>query len=132
MSAADDDDRSPYEFIGEAGVRGLAERFYDHMDAHEPALAALHELENGRGAPKVRERFFWFLSGWLGGPQMYMERIGHPRLRMRHARVAIDQEMRDAWMHCMSAALNAIDMPPAVRDFLRTRFDEVATFLINR
>jgi hemoglobin len=129
---SDDDDRTPYEIIGESEVRALAERFYDHMEQDEPALAALHKRdEAGKLLPEVRERFFWFLSGWLGGPPIYMTQVGHPRLRMRHGRVPVDEGMRDAWLRCMFAALDETEMPQTMRDFLRGRFEHVATFLIN-
>lgn len=128
-----DDDRTPYEILGEESVRKLAESFYAIMARDEPALARLHELEpDGTIVPEMRERFFWFLSGWLGGPPIYMERIGHPRLRMRHAHVPIDEAMRDAWMRAMNGALDGIDMPETLREFLKGRFEHVATFLINR
>jgi hemoglobin len=131
--SAFDDDRTPYEIIGESSVRKIADRFYDHMEAGEEALAALHERdEDGAIKPHVRERFFWFLSGWLGGPPLFMDRVGHPRLRMRHGRVAIDESMKDAWLRAMFAALDEVEMPDTLRTFLRERFEYVATFLINQ
>ena len=76
-------ERSAFEWIGgEARVKALVERFYDLMDldARYSALRAAHAgpLDN------ARQRLFWFLCGWLGGPAHYTERFGHPRLRMRH------------------------------------------------
>src|SRR3954452_11529862 len=77
---------TPFAQLGgrEAVIR-LAARFYEVMERDEPALSALHRQALGGGIdPQVRERFGLFLVGWLGGPQEYMERHGHPRLRMRH------------------------------------------------
>jgi hemoglobin len=91
---------------GEAAVRAIVERFYDGMERLEPELATLHERDAaGRVSRAARDRFALFLIGWLGGPQDYVARHGHPRLRMRHAHVRVDVAMRDAWLRCMSAAL---------------------------
>jgi hemoglobin len=124
---------TPFEQLGgEAPVRALAERFYDHMEDHEPALARLHPLdEQGRITRTARDRFALFLIGWLGGPQDYMARHGHPRLRMRHARVPIDTSQRDAWLRCMNAALEHQGVRGPLRSFLEQRFAEVADFLRN-
>jgi len=129
----DDDDRTPYEIMGEEAVRRLAEDFYAHMAQHEKPLAALHEQEaDGSIKAEMRERFFWFLSGWLGGPPLFAERVGHPMLRRRHGGVEIDAAMKDAWLRCMFAALDNTEMPETLRQFLRERFEHVATFLVNR
>ena len=117
---------------GEAGVQALAEAFYDAMDASEPALARLHELdEHGKVSRGMRERFGLFLIGWLGGPQHYMEKHGHPRLRMRHGHVPVDVAQRDAWLRCMQRAMDARGVKGNVRRFLDNRFAEVADFLRN-
>jgi hemoglobin len=135
MSFTPDATDSPFARVGgEARVRALVERFYDHMDAHEPALAHLHRCDaQGRVDRGSRDRFALFLIGWLGGPQTYMERHGHPRLRMRHGRVTVDVAMRDAWLRCMTAAMDAElpDLDREVRAFLDARFAEVADFLRN-
>lgn len=124
---------TPFDFIGHDGAVALAERFYDHMDAHEPALVATHRTDGqGRVAKVVRENFAAFLVEWLGGPKVYSSTHGHPRLRMRHARVPIGVEMRDAWLRCMNAALVHESIEPEVRDYLVRRFAEVADFLRNR
>lgn len=117
---------------GEATVRAIVERFYDAMERLEPALAALHERDaDGRVSRAARDRFALFLIGWLGGPQDYVARYGHPRLRMRHARVRVDVAMRDAWLRAMSAALDESNVEPGVRAFLDARFADVADFMRN-
>src|SRR3954463_8931412 len=79
------------ELGGEAPVRALVELFYDVMDRDEPELGRLHPLDDaGRVSRASRDRFALFLVGWLGGPQDYVAAHGHPRLRMRHARVPVD------------------------------------------
>jgi hemoglobin len=125
---------TPYDRLGREAAVALAHRFYDHMDAHEPALVALHRSdETGhKVAAGVRESFAAFLVEWLGGPREYSSRFGHPRLRMRHAHVAVDAEMRDAWLRCMTAALEHPSVDDEVRSYLGRRFAEVAEFLRNR
>ena len=123
----------PYQDLGgrEAVLR-LVECFYDIMDRSEPALAALHELDAaGHVSRRNRDRFASFLLGWLGGPDDYVRENGHPRLRMRHARVAVDLAMRDAWLRCMYAALDECAVSAELQAFLRPRFAEVADFMRN-
>jgi len=129
----DHDDRpTPYQLLGgDAAVRALVERFYDAMDAHEPALAALHPCEERKVSRGSRDRFASFLVGWLGGPDDYVRTHGHPRLRMRHGRVPVDTAMRDAWMRCMTRALEHDDIPGPVRGWLQQRLTDVADFLRN-
>lgn len=113
-------------------MRELAARFYDHMDADEPALARLHQVdEHGRVSQGSRERFATFLVEWLGGPTVYSPVHGHPRLRMRHGRVPVDRAMRDAWLSCMARAMDDLAIEGDVRTFLDARFAEVAHFLRN-
>jgi hemoglobin len=121
------------ELGGEVPVRALVERFYDAMGRTEPALARLHACdEAGRVSRESRDRFALFLLGWLGGPQDYVAQHGHPRLRMRHARVAVDVAMRDAWMRCMVIALEESGVRADLRRHLEPRFAEVADFMRNR
>ena len=123
---------TPFALLGGADrVRALVERFYDIMSVREPELAALHECEGGVVARGMRDRFGLFLIGWLGGPQDYVVQHGHPRLRMRHARVAVNVAMRDAWLRCMTAAMDAEAIAGDVRSFLDARFGEVADFMRN-
>ena len=124
---------TPFALLGGADrVRALVERFYDIMGDHEPALARLHPCTPaGQVERGARDRFAMFLIGWLGGPQDYIAHHGHPRLRMRHARVAVDLAMRDAWLRCMAAALDREGVEDRVRQFLDARFAEVADFMRN-
>jgi hemoglobin len=124
---------TPYDRLGgEVAVRAIAERFYDAMTELEPALARLHPCdERGYVVRASRDRFALFFIGWLGGPQDYVAAYGHPRLRMRHARVPVDTTVARAWMRCMMHALDASGVQGDVRDFLEARLGEVAMFLRN-
>jgi hemoglobin len=118
---------------GEAKVRALVERFYDAMSELEPALAQLHPCDpDGRVARAPREKFALFFIGWLGGPQDYVATYGHPRLRMRHARVPVDTRMAEAWQQCMRRAMDESGVTGDVRDYLDARLGEVAAFLRNQ
>ena len=126
-------DDTPYAQLGGVDrVRALVERFYDVMSEREPALARLHPCTpEGRVERGPRDRFGLFLIGWLGGPDDYVAAYGHPRLRMRHARVAVDVAMRDAWLRCMAAAMDGAGVTGELRQFLDERFAEVADFMRN-
>jgi len=125
--------KTPFDLLGEETVRRLVTRFYDHIDDREPALARLHTVdEHGHVTPDVRERFTRFLTEWLGGPEVYSPVNGHPRLRMRHAKLPIDPSMRDAWLRCMENALDDVGVAGELRAKLDARFAEVADNLRNR
>lgn len=134
MSEQDEDlsGKSPFELIGSEGVAQISLRFYAAMAEDEPALAALHSCDDqGRISTEMQEKFALFLVGWLGGPQVYVEKHGHPRLRMRHNHVKIDKAMRDAWLRCMATALDEAKLQRPLREFLDERFYGMANHLIN-
>ncbi len=121
---------TPYEWIGgQEKVRALVERFYDLMDL-EPQYAALRAAHAG-ALDSARQKLFWFLSGWLGGPQLYTERFGHPRLRMRHMPFAIGIKERDQWVQCMDQAMGELGVDEALRTRLRKSFFETADWMRN-
>ena len=102
---------TPFDLIGgEARVKALAERFYDLMDL-EPAYTHLRAV-HGSDLLSARDKLFWFLCGWLGGPSHYTERFGHPRLRMRHMPFSIGVLERDQWLACMDQAMSGTAKPP--------------------
>ena len=120
-----------YEQIGgEPGLRALVTRFYDLMETSPEAaqIRAIHP----KSLRQSREKFFMFLSGWTGGPQLYQEKYGHPALRMRHSLFSIGTLERNQWIWCMHKALDESLIDPKVVEYLKTRFAEVADFLKNR
>lgn len=120
-----------YEKIGgEQGVRDLVDRFYDLMDCLPEAATIRHMHPDDLS--ESREKLFLFLSGWTGGPQLYIQRRGHPRLRMRHLPFPVDESARDQWMLCMNRALEQTVADPALRSYLSASFYRVADFMRNR
>jgi hemoglobin len=123
-------ERSAFEWIGgEARVKALVERFYDLMDL-EPAYAALRTV-HGSDLVRAREKLFWHLCGWLGGPQHYVERFGHPRLKARHMPFVIGIRERDQWLACMDQAMGEVGVDAALRARLRESFFQTADWMRN-
>ncbi|WP_275760765.1 group II truncated hemoglobin [Ralstonia pseudosolanacearum] len=114
---------------GEARVRELADRFYDLMDLEQEfaELRALHppSLEGSR------DKLFWFLCGWLGGPSHYIERFGHPRLRARHLPFEIGTRERDQWMRCMALAMQDLGLDDALQMRLMQALWQTADWMRN-
>ena len=91
---------SHYERLGGGDlIRKLVDRFYDLMD-EDPDYYGIRKM-HARDLTEARNKLFMFLSGWTGGPQLYLEKFGHPRLRQRHMPFAIGESERDQWMSCM-------------------------------
>jgi len=124
-------EQTPYERLGgEARVRELVDRFYDYMDS-EPEAAGVRQL-HAKSLRASREKLFLFLSGWLGGPDLYVQKYGHPMLRRRHLPFAIGARERDEWMHCMSKALNDMPIEQALREKLERAFMATADHMRNQ
>ncbi|XZG71850.1 group II truncated hemoglobin [Chitinibacteraceae bacterium HSL-7] len=122
---------TPYEQLGGAvALRQLVDRFYDIMALDERAagIQAMH----GRDTTLIREKLFEFLSGWLGGPQLFIEKYGHPRLRARHMPFSIGEAERDQWLLCMFQAMDGLVTDPALREHLEEAFARTADFMRNR
>jgi hemoglobin len=126
--AADD---TPFAVLGgDSVVRAIVDRFYDLMalDTQYAELRALHPVD----LTGSRDKLYWFLSGWLGGPPLYAQKIGHPMLRARHLPYAIGQKVRDQWMICMESSLAEFEMPVALRERLLESLAGTADWMRNR
>ena len=133
MTPAEDQENALllYDIIGgEARLRELVDRFYDLMDL-EPQFAALRAM-HPPSLDGSRDKLFWFLSGWSGGPNHYIERFGHPRLRARHLPFSIASTERDQWLRCMALAMHELDMPEALQERLIHSFFQTADWMRNR
>lgn len=120
----------PYEALGgEAGVQRLVHRFYELMD-ELPEAYTVRQMHPESLAGSAQS-LFEFLSGWFGGPDLYVAKKGHPRLRMRHAPYAVGPVERDEWMLCMTQALTEQITDPVFRDTLINTFAQMANHLIN-
>ncbi|AKJ67250.1 hypothetical protein PATSB16_08980 [Pandoraea thiooxydans] len=115
---------------GEQAVRTLVDRFYDLMDL-EPEFAGIRQL-HPESLDGSRDKLFWFLCGWLGGPDHYIERFGHPRLRARHLPFAIASDERDQWLRCMAWAMQDTGVPQALQERLMQAFFQTADWMRNR
>ncbi|PIO48366.1 MAG: hypothetical protein CMR00_05405 [[Chlorobium] sp. 445] len=122
---------SLYEQLGgDAGVRKLAEAFYDVME-NDPRIETVRAL-HPKDLTHSREKFYLFLSGWLGGPPLYVQKYGHPRLRARHLPFPIGEKERDEWMLCMREAMKKVRLSPEIQAQLETAFFRTADFMRNK
>lgn len=125
------DKRSHYERIGgEQKVRALVQRFYQLMDELPEAhrIRKMHHIS----LKNSEDKLFMFLSGWLGGPQLFVEKFGHPRLRQRHLPFSIGDTERDQWLLCMQHALQDVVEDETLRKELTTALTKVADFMRNQ
>lgn len=118
-----------YQAAGELeGIQRLCERFYQLMDSRNDAqsLRAMHPADLG----KATERLAWFLSGWLGGPALYQQKVGPQSLATSHAHLPVTRESMQAWLDCMQQALEDQQYPPAFRDYMMHRFTTPAQSML--
>lgn len=122
--------RSVYERLGGAeGVAMLVARFYQLMDELPEAyqVRRMHPESLAGSADSL----FKFLSGWFGGPPLYVAERGQPRLRMRHLPYAIGRVERDEWLLCMRQALAEQVHDGALRALVDRAFTEMADHMVN-
>jgi len=117
-----------YDVVGEEGFRRLVAAFYRQVP-NDDILGPMYPGDDLEGA---EERLRDFLVGRFGGPQRYIARRGHPRLRMRHLPFPIDPRARDRWIELMSRALDEAEFPAEVQAVMRPYFEATATAMINR
>ena len=118
------------ELGGAEKIRDLVEKFYDIMDSDPRAsgIRAMHAAD----LTEAREKLFMFLTGWSGGPSLYIERYGHPMLRRRHLPFAIGESERDQWMFCMVRAMHEVGMEEPLVIRLAQALWSVADFMRNK
>tara|TARA_B110000259_G_scaffold27518_1_gene29019 strand:+ start:224 stop:640 length:417 start_codon:yes stop_codon:yes gene_type:complete len=122
---------TPFEWMGgETKVKDMVNRFYDLMDV-ESGYTALRS-SHGDSLDNARERLFYFLCGWLGGPNYYTEKFGHPMLRARHLPFSIGIQERDQWVACMTQAMVDTDVPQVLRERLEQSFFQTADHMRNQ
>ena len=122
---------TPYEVIGgETAIRTLVNRFYYYMDTLPEAkgIRDIHQAD----LTSAETKLFKYMTGWLGGPNLYIEEYGHPMLRARHLPFAIGESERDQWMLCMNKAIEEVPMEPRLKTNLQTALQDLATHMINK
>ena len=115
---------------GASAIHALVHRFYELMD-ELPEAYSVRRLHPDSLAGSA-DSLFKFLSGWFGGPPLYIRERGHPRLRMRHAPYAIGPEQRDEWLLCMRQALAEQVTDDPLRAAVEQAFVGMADHMINR
>lgn len=123
--------QTPYQLIGgESTLARLCNRFYELMDSvpQFATIRALHPVE----LQSSQDKLYMFLSGWLGGPDLYVENIGHPMLRRRHLPFTIGESERDQWVACMVLAMESVGIEEPLREQLMLSFSNTADFLRNQ
>nr|WP_198284678.1 group II truncated hemoglobin [Beggiatoa alba] len=122
---------TPYQRLGgEAKLQELVNRFYELMDTLPEAktIRAMH----GQDLTAIKQILIEFLSGWLGGPRLYEEKYGHPRLRARHLPFPIGERERDEWLLCMYQAMKDVGVSEELQAELQLSFFRTADFLRNK
>lgn len=131
MSATPNVQDTPYALIGgDAAVRALIGRFYDLMDT-VPEYYVIRKLHPA-DLSGSRNKLYLFLSGWLGGPPLYTDQFGHPMLRARHLPFAIGVAERDAWIACMTQAMDGVIEDEKLRAWLLEQLFKTADWMRNR
>lgn len=122
---------TPYQMLGgEAAVLSLVDRFYFFMDTL-PEAAGIRQI-HGQSLTNAKMKLFKFLSGWLGGPDLFIQEYGHPRLRQRHFPFAISEAEARQWILCMNKALAELNMDSNLRTFLQQSLEQLALHMINQ
>jgi hemoglobin len=116
-----------FERLGEENLRLMVDRFYDLVFAHEQ-IAPLFKTDK----QVIKEKQRLFLTQFLGGPPLYSEKYGHPKLRARHTPHPIGEDDAVAWLSCMSAAITSLAIDESLKDELFNRFIPTAMFMVNR
>ena len=120
-----------YALIGGAEkLREMVDRFYDLMEL-EPEFSGIRVLHPS-SMESSRDKLFWFLSGWMGGPDLYIEQFGHPRLRARHLPFSIGVSERDQWLRCMAWAMQDVGIDEGLQQHLMTSFYQTADWMRNK
>lgn len=122
---------NPYELLGgEQGVRRLADEFYQVM-AERTEAAKIREM-HAPNLSAIKDKLFMFLSGWMGGPDLYLQKYGTICLSSAHAAYAIGADERDQWLACMDQALINIDASDELREMLKGPMFQLADVMKNK
>lgn len=130
MTSEEIPEQTAFDLIGGADrLRELVDRFYDLMDL-DPEFSGIRGMHPS-SLDDSRDKLYWFLSGWMGGPSLYIERFGHPRLRARHLPFAIASSERDQWLRCMALAMQDLHIDETLQERLMQSFYQTADWMRN-
>lgn len=131
MTNSENTQGSLYTLVGgDQKLRELVDRFYDLMDL-EPDFSALRAM-HPPALEGSRDKLYYFLSGWTGGPDLYTPRYGPAFLRARHLPFAIDTNARDQWLTCMVLAMQDLQISEDKQDILLEAFFKTADWMRNK
>lgn len=116
-----------YEQIGSTNLKKLIETFYTFVFASEK-IAPL--FKNNK--EEIKQKQFLFLTQFLGGPAIYTEKYGHPKMRQRHLPHSITEEAKEEWLRCMKLAINSLDTTEELKRALYNCFPAVAQHMVNK
>ena len=128
MKEFDQFEQSVFEYLGYEKISALVGRFYVAV-LTDDILYPMYPKEDMAGS---EERLRDFIVFRLGGPDDYIQKRGHPRLRMRHAPFEIDMAARTRWLELMGKALDDEEVRGNVRVAIDSVFVQIANFMINR
>lgn len=116
-----------YEIIGDDRLQELINSFYAKV-FESPVIGSLFNPINQES---IKDKQYRFLTQFLGGPPRYIEKYGHPRMRMRHSPHKITLEAKDEWLKLMKASINELDLTPELKEALYNCFPMVAQHMVN-
>lgn len=126
-----DKSTTAYELLGgEAKLRELVSAFYRIMDT-SPESRIIRDM-HPQDLRSSEEKLFMFMSGWLGGPSLFEQAFGHPRLRARHLPFQIGKSERDQWMMCMVQAFEEVGIEEPLRSELLYSLLNLADHMRNK
>lgn len=123
--------KTPFKLLGgESGVRALVEAFYDRMET----LPEVSDIRNMHGSDLsgIRQKLYEYLCGWLGGPNLYVEKYGTMCMTSPHKGYAIGEKERDQWLLCMEKALEDINASDELTNMLEVPMFRIADAIRNQ
>jgi len=118
---------SPYERIGEENIKKLIHYFYQEL-RNDSILRPMYK----ESLVEAEERLYLFMIQFLGGPQHYNEKRGHPKLKQRHMQFNIDENAKNNWLNNMKTAIDKTNISDVDKQYLWEYFVKTANFLKNK
>ncbi len=115
-----------YDHLGEDNLRTMVNRFYDLVQQN----SIISPLFKG-DIEEIKRKQFMFLTQFFGGPGLYSNEFGHPRMRMRHMPHAITNEAKEEWLKCMKQSISELQIPEELKELVYLRFPAVAQHMVN-